>query len=113
MTRFPAFPASLRTLLVTVVAFMLLAMGSAQVRETVLVRMQEEGFQRIYETDATTHQPAASRVSQLRMGRKPLERRVRPQRPLTFAGHDLATTRARGPHGARAPPHAPRAPPAA
>ena len=101
----------LRPLIIALLAMFLVSVTSAHVRETVIIKLQENGAQRIYETEAHQHGAVEVRLSRLKIGRKPIE-----LRPLRVAQLPWPPTRVlpapdHGPDAARAPPHQPRAPP--
>lgn len=107
------FLITLRPFLVTALAFFVLSVSSAHVRETVMVKLQENGVQRFYETEALHHSGTEVRHAQLKMGRKPLEAQAPLATRVEWPVERPHGRPAMGPASPRAPPHQPRAPPIA
>lgn len=103
----------LRPFFVTVLAFMMLSITSAHVRATVMVKLQENGVQRFYETEVLHHHGAEIRMAQQRLGRKPIEARPMPAASVAWPPAPAIVRAIVRPSSPRAPPHQPRAPPTA
>lgn len=102
----------LRNLLVALLAFLLVSMGSAHIRAAVVVVQSENNLPRIIETEAHSSSPAAVKSAQVKMGRKPFEHRALEHRPVFVAHATAPQSPDWKPANPRAPPHSPRGPPA-
>lgn len=99
-----------RTIFVAILTFMLMMMGSAQIRATVLYELSEKGVQRVFETEVHGCHANALHTAEIRQGRKPFEQHeLAPARLWPLA--DAILGERRNPASARAPPYGPRAPP--
>ena len=103
----------IRPFFVTVLAFMMMSITSAPVRETVMVKMQENGVQRFYETEVLQDHRAEVRLALKRLGRKPIEELLLPASGAAWPPALPIVRRVERPAAPRAPPHRPRAPPTA
>lgn len=102
---------SFKTVMVMLLACLLMAMGSAQIRSTVMRIQAEAGLQRVFETEVHSAGPALQLNKEEKLGRKPYE-----HLEWVEAAHDrlhllrspAPVTAASGPRG---PPYAQRGPP--
>ncbi len=104
---------SLRPFIVTVLAILMLTATSAHVRESVIAKLQENGVQRFYETEAVHHGRTEVRLAQLKIGRKPAEELQLRGVQVSWPVERPDGRPADGPTSTRASPHQPRAPPIA
>lgn len=112
MTQTLPRPSLFRIFVITLMACLILAFTSAEVRARMLVRMAEEqGVGRFYEDKATHCQPEATRFAHMQHGRQRVELplRVTAARQPSYRQVAVATThgvakRRHASHGPRAPP---------
>ena len=102
---------ALKTFTVMLLACLLMAMGTAQVRAKVIQIQAEAGLQRILENEVHSSGPALQLQRQEKLGRRPFEHIER----LDPRTHGPGLGRFSGPdslaNGRRGPPYAQRGPP--
>lgn len=101
----------LKTFMVMLLACMLMAMGTAQVRVKVIQVQAEAGLQRILENEVHSSGPALQLQRQEKLGRRPFEHVERLAPQVHGPGLRRFAGPARMANGRRGPPYAQRGPP--